>query len=133
MAATAPLLLGGFALWGVAGAIAFQRCRTVSAAVRAAVAAAMICVTGRNLAMAAPTVPATAAMIGASRWWTAGSGAEQRLASLPRCCLPVGSVKVGCDAAIYLASMGCPVVGGDLHLVDGESELFGRPGQAIFW
>jgi hypothetical protein len=45
VAATAPLLLGGFALWGVTGAIAFRRCRTASAAIRAAVAAAMMCVT----------------------------------------------------------------------------------------
>lgn len=42
--ATAPFLLGGFALWGVAGFRAAGRARSVSAGLRAALWAAMTCV-----------------------------------------------------------------------------------------
>jgi hypothetical protein len=44
LAATAPLLLGGFAFWGVAGALAGRRTGTLRAGVLAAVYAAMTCV-----------------------------------------------------------------------------------------
>jgi hypothetical protein len=45
LAATGPLLLGGFALWGLAGALARRRTGTLRAGVLAAVSAAMTCVT----------------------------------------------------------------------------------------
>jgi hypothetical protein len=45
LAVTAPLLLGGFALWGIAGALARRRTGTLRAGVVAAVSAAMTCVT----------------------------------------------------------------------------------------
>lgn len=44
LVATAPLLLGGFALWGVAGAIARRRTGSLAAGLSAAVIAAMTCV-----------------------------------------------------------------------------------------
>ena len=44
LAATAPLLLGGFALWGVAGAIGRRRTGSLGAGLLAAVVAAMTCV-----------------------------------------------------------------------------------------
>jgi len=44
VAATAPMLLGGFALWGLAGGIACRRSHSIGVGIFAAVSAAMMCV-----------------------------------------------------------------------------------------
>jgi len=44
LVATAPLLLGGFVLWGVAAAISRRRTGSITSGVLAAVCAAMVCV-----------------------------------------------------------------------------------------